>query len=328
MAEIPVVKARPTDIEVAVDWLVRLQRPSVTQADWLAFDDWLAASEHHAKAYDAALTLDLQLAGYVPETDPSVATPPQKASAPEAVHTWLWPALGTLAASLLIGIGLFMNSHVHLPIETVYSTGTGAHKTVVLSDGTSIALNTESRLAVHFDPTRRHVRMADAEAYFDVAKDPRRPFVIDAGASQVRVVGTAFDVKSRDGQLLVAVERGIVDVQPGKSSTAKRYRLIKGQALAYSPNSGLVQVRLIENGDAASWRSGRLIYRDQPLSDVVADLNRQFDKPVRLGDARTGNMRLTGLLIVDTQANMLKRLSALLPLKISDKGDLIVLETR
>ena len=323
-----VVKTQPTDIEMALDWLVRLQRSSVSPEDWLAFDRWLSASEHHMRAYDAVLLLDLQLAGLEPKIDqmPDLPLRPRMGSvAPKALR---WPLIGATVASLLIGAGLIWQSQVRTAPAAAYSTAIGTRRTVMLSDGSRIDLNTASQLTVDFDRSRRQVRMKDAEAYFDVTKDPRRPFVIEAGQSQIRVVGTAFDVKNRDGQLVVSVERGIVDVQPTPFADAKHYRLRPGQALAYNPSTGLIKVSFTENGEASGWRTGRLIYRDQPLFVVVADLNRQFKRPIRLGDTQTGRVRLSGVLMIDTQAAMLKRLSALLPIKASDKGNLIVIEAR
>jgi transmembrane sensor len=328
MAECLVVKTQPTDIDMAIDWLMRLQRPSVSPADWLAFDAWLSASEHHAQAYDAALALDLQLAGYEPEITQAAPLPFRQMNMSVGPKAWRWPVIGATVASLLIGAGLIWQSQIRSAPASAYSTAIGSRKTVVLADGSRIDLNTASQLTVDFDRSRRQVRMKDAEAYFDVAKDPRRPFVIEAGQSQIRVVGTAFDVKNRDGQLVVSVERGIVDVQPTPFADAKHYRLRPGQALAYNPSTGLIKVSFTENGEASGWRTGRLIYRDQPLSVVVADLNRQFKRPIRLGDTQTGRVRLSGVLMIDTQAAMLKRLSALLPIKASDKGNLIVIEAR
>lgn len=322
------MKTQPTDIEIAIDWLVRLQRPTVSPTDWLAFDAWLSACEHHARAYDAALLMDLQLAGYEPGITQAAPLPTRAINLSVGPKTWRWPVIGAAVASLLIGAGLIWQSQVHIAPEAAYTTAIGAHKTVILSDGSRIDLNAASRLTVDFDRTRRQVRMKDAEAYFDVAKDPRRPFVIEAGHSQIQVVGTAFDVKNRDGQLVVYVERGIVDVQPMPSPEAKHYRLRPGQALSYNPSTGLINVSLAKNGEASGWRTGRLIYRDQPLSVVVADLNRQFARPIRLGNEQTGKVRLSGVLIVGTQTAMVKRLSALLPLTISDKGDEVVLTTR
>jgi len=68
-------------------------------------------------------------------------------------------------------------------------------------------------------------RLGDAQAYFDVAKDPARPFLIDAGDTQVKVVGTAFDVRRRDGQVAVNVQRGLVEVRPHMDAAATPFRL-------------------------------------------------------------------------------------------------------
>lgn len=322
------MKTQPSDIDIAVDWLVKLQRPTVTPDDWMAFERWLSASDSHAKAYDQALALDLQLARHEPDDERESLASPIPSQPRQHQRPWLWPTAITMAVSLVMGWVVFQQIHLNHTPDQLYSTGRGVQKTVILSDGTRMALNSASHLSVRFDPRRRHVQMTDSEAYFDVAKDPRRPFIIDAGNTQIRVVGTAFDVKSRDGQVLVSVERGIVDVQPTKALMGRHYRLTPGQELSYAPERGSVRLARVETGNTGSWRSGRLIYRDQPLSTVVADLNRQFERPITFGDSKAETLRLTGVLIVDRQAAMLDRLSAMLPLKASDKGNVIVLETR
>ncbi len=76
------------------------------------------------------------------------------------------------------------------------------------------------------------------------------------------------------------------------------------------------------------WRQGRLIYRDKPLSEIVGDLNRLFPRPVKLGDDRAADMRLSGVLIVDEQDAMVDRLSHLLPVRTTTTDDAIVIRAR
>ena len=80
--------------------------------------------------------------------------------------------------------------------------------------------------------------------------------------------------------------------------------------------------------DRVGWKSGRLIYRDQPLGRIVGDINRYFDRPLRLEGENTADLRFTGVLIVDGQDAMVRRLSSLMPISATPTDDAIVLRGR
>ncbi|MGR4864042.1 FecR family protein [Caulobacter sp. LARHSG274] len=321
-----------TDIEIAIDWLVRLQGDAVTESDWREFDAWLTASPANADAYDAALAfdqrldLDARMAERQAAPDKPLATvvPLRRPSR----RTWIWSAGGAIAATLVAGAILLNGADLFGGRETTYATGVGERKIVSLEDGTRIELNAASRLSVRFERNVRRVRLDDAQAFFDVAKDPRRPFLIEAGDTQVRVVGTQFDVRRRDGLVAVGVQRGLVEVRAGAPDAAP-LRLKPGQGVAHREGQAEdTRVAPVAADEVAGWRQGRLIYRDQPLSQIVGDLNRLFQRPVKLADARTANLRLSGVLIVDDQDAMVDRLSHLLPVRTTKTKDAIVIRAR
>ena len=320
------------DIEAAIDWLVRLQGEAVTESDWRAFDAWLTASPAHAEAYDAALAfdqrldLDARLIERQTETAPVVAKVVKLRPVRRALF---WSAGAALAAAFVAGAVLVPSSGLLGGHETIYSTGVGEHRTIALEDGTRIEMNASSRLVVGFDRHARHVQLGDAQAFFDVAKDPARPFLIEAGDTQVRVVGTAFDVRHRDGQVAVNVQRGLVEVRPHQQDGDAPFRLRPGQGLSHTEGQADdARVAAVALEEVAGWRQGRLIYRDQPLTQIVGDMNRLFPRPVKLGDAKAGTMRLSGVLIVDEQGAMVDRLSHLLPVRTTTTDDAIVIQAR
>lgn len=324
-----------TDIEAAIEWLVRLQGDAVTESDWRDFDAWLTASPAHAEAYDAALAFDQRLDLDARLTDraseaASIAAPTTAKVIPlrPTRRAWLWPVGGAIAATFVAGAVLLPNA-LTSGREATYVTGVGEHKTIALEDGTRVELNAASRLTVRFERNARHVQMGDAEAFFDVAKDPRRPFLIEAGDTQVRVVGTAFDVRRRDGRVAVSVQRGLVEVRPDSPSGATPFRLHPGQGLSHQEGqTDDARVTAVAVDEVMGWRQGRLIYRDRPLSEIVGDLNRLFPRPVKLGDDRAADMRLSGVLIVDEQDAMVDRLSHLLPVRTTTTDDAIVIRAR
>jgi len=160
------------------------------------------------------------------------------------------------------------------------------------------------------------VVLPEGEALFDVAADKARPFRIDAGDRTVRVVGTRFDVRHRGTELAVTVERGVVEVRPGGDAVGKVYRLHPGERLDTQQATSSVQLSLADPQAAESWRSGRLIYRDQPLGDVVTDLNQQFAAaPIVLDDPALAKIPVSGVLVLDDQAAVIRRLALLAPIK-------------
>jgi len=328
-----------TDIDAeaanaAIDWLVRLQGETVTERDWLDFDAWLTASPVHAQAYDAVLAFDgrLDLDARFAQAEPVA---PLTASRGKVVplrparRVWIWSAGAAIAAAFVAGAVLLPASGLLGAHETTYVTGVGERRTVALEDGSRIEMNAASRMTVRFERHARRVHLGDAQAFFDVAKDSSRPFLVSAGDTQVRVVGTQFDVRHRDGQVAVNVQRGLVEVRPNLPHDAVSFRLRPGQGLSHRKGQRAdARVSTVAVEEIAGWRQGRLIYRDQPLSQIAGDMNRLFPRPVKLGDAEAANMRLSGVLIVDDQDAMVDRLSHLLPVRTTTTDDAIVIRAR
>jgi transmembrane sensor len=208
-----------------------------------------------------------------------------------------------------------------------FVTAKGEHRSVKLADGSVVDLNAGSRLSVRLGAHDRRLAMPEGEAVFDVAADKTRPFLIAAGDRTVRVVGTRFDVRRRSGILSVTVERGLVEVQPSEGAAGRTFRLHPGQRLDHVEGAASVQVSAADPQQVSSWKSGRLIYRDQPLGDVVADLNQQFPRPILLDDRALAQTRVSGVLVLDDQAAVIRRLALLAPIKALPSADGIVLRS-
>jgi transmembrane sensor len=225
-----------------------------------------------------------------------------------------WLVAGGLAAAAAVALAVMPFSGL-APATQSFATGKGEHRMLKLADGSTVELNAGSQLSVTLGRHDRHVAMSEGEAVFDVAADKARPFLIDVGDRTVRVVGTRFDVRRRAGQLSVSVERGLVEVNPADGATGHGFRLRPGQRLDHVEGAVDVELSAVDPAQVASWRTGRLIYRDRPLSEVVADLNQQFAKPIAIEDASLAQTRVSGVLVVDDQAAVIRRLALLAPIK-------------
>jgi transmembrane sensor len=253
--------------------------------------------------------------------------PEVSARRPQAMRQRVWlGAGGAIAAALVVAVGVGL-APKGVPTE-IYQTAPGQTRVVTLADGTRIQLNSASRITVRFDRDARRVEMADAEAVFDVTHDAKRPFLISAGDRQVRVVGTQFNLRRRDGLVDLTVSRGTVEVRPSDRLDAQPTRVTVGQELTHAEGQE-AQVLKVSDPDASfAWTNGQLIYREEPLSNVAADLTRRFGVPVRAADARTASLKFSGVLVTDNEADVLRRLAAYAPVRVERTATEIVLHHR
>lgn len=305
-------------------WLVRLQRDDVSGDDALDFEIWLAADAGNAVAYRRALALWHEFEASADAVLATLADDGRKLRAEVRrgpTRRWLAGAGGfAIAAGLAVAV---VGPMVSEPSVQTYATGKGQHQRVTLADGSVVDLNAETRLSVSFSGKARQVTLGDGEAIFDVVHDAARPFTVAASSHTVRVVGTQFDVRNRGDDLSVTVARGKVEVRPTASS-GRTFLLTPGQRLDVD-RSGTGSLSAVDPQEAFGWRSGRLVYRAEPLANVVADLNRQYVQQIEVSDPQLGKMPITGVIVLDGQAAVITRLSLMLPIRSVPSGEGLLL---
>ena len=311
-------------------WLARLQRDDVTETDALDFETWLTADPANGPAYRRALGLwhEFEVAADAVLTeladDGAHAQVRRAQVRPGPTRRWLAGAGGlAIAAGLAVAV---VAPQLAEPAIQTYATGKGQHQRVTLADGSIVDLNAETRLSVSFSGKARQVTLGDGEAIFDVTHDAARPFTVAASDRIVRVVGTQFDVRNRRGDLSVTVARGQVQVRPGAgASSGRAFLLMPGHRLVVD-RTGAEKLSAVDPQEAFGWRSGRLVYRAEPLANVVADLNRQYVQQIEVSDPELGKAPVTGVIVLDGQASVIARLSLMLPVRSipSEQGLLLL----
>ena len=296
--------------EAAAEWVVRLAAPDLSEAEALAFDAWLAASGDNRAAYEAALAVWIEFSAEAPAVLAGLRA--ERGVRPRWGLRPRYAAIAAMgAAAAAAAAAVIVPALGPATVAQAYATAAGEHRSVTLADGTRIDLNAATRLTVAYRRHERDVTLAEGEAVFDVTHDLRRPFVIAAGDRAVRVVGTEFDVRRRAGQLSVSVARGAVEVVPAGEAPGEAFRLHPGQRLEHAEGAAQARIALIAPDEALSWRSGRLVYRGEPLAQVVADLNAQFRKPIRIADPALAAEPISGVLVLDDETAVVRRLALL-----------------
>jgi transmembrane sensor len=299
----------------AADWVARLSgQPG--EADWLAFEAWLDGGDDRRAAYDRALTLSLAVDRDAETLADRVADRPAYRRAPV-----MWG--GGLMAVAAIAVTFAALHPQSEPKGTDYATAKGERRDIVLADGTRVALSTDTRLSVVMRGDRRELTLASGEAAFKVVHDTDRPFVVHMGDRELRDIGTEFDASRRDGLISVTVREGMVALERPEDPQ-RRLTLSPGSRAEHREGTQEVLVMAANADDALAWRTGRLIYRNRPLAEVAADLSRYGDEQVKTVGPAAG-LRFTGVLTIDSQAAMVKRLSGLLPVVTTPGKDGVIL---
>lgn len=180
--------------------------------------------------------------------------------------------------------------------DRIVVTERGERSRLQLPDGSKVMLNVDSelRFARVFGRNERVVHL-DGEAFFDVASDSTRPFVVQTNKGKVGVHGTAFNVRSySDEDVQVAVKEGRVSLEPRQATSGGAgVELEPGELGQVTDEDAIVTQRQVRMDSYFGWTEGRLVFRDTALPDVATRLDRWFGLEFRIQDARLDSLRLT-----------------------------------
>lgn len=330
--------------ETAADWFMRRSDPRWTGADERALEAWLAQAALHREIFEAMSLTSLDLHRIPLAADPSwrpqahaQATPQQAAPSPrpasQAAAATLpsagWSRRRWASAAICAGLVLLLGGGYGwqrwdntASFQLDVATGHGETRAIPLPDGSSIALNMDSQLQVRFYPRRREVVLGQGEAFFQVAQDRSRPFTVDSGASQVKVVGTAFNVRTAPPQVVIKVLEGLVEVRPDRlAPQGPVLRLGPGNGLAIDPATGETRSLQAAAATVGDWRSGQIQFQRAPLADVALELSRYLGQPVVLAQQDLARQPISGVLSTASPQLFLQALPELLPLRVQQAAD-------
>lgn len=197
----------------------------------------------------------------------------------------------------------------------VFSTAVGARQTITLADQSSITLNTQTQLAVHTHLRSRRISLVNGQALFSVKHHPYKAFYVDAGQTQVRVVGTKFDVFKQLEHVTVTVLRGKVLVT-GNTRTHQYNQTYLTQNQQINVNNGeVMRVKNIEAAKEIAWIEGKLIFERTPLKLALAEVQRYNLAPIVL-DTKVATLKISGVFNTNETNTMLNLLPSILPVKV------------
>jgi transmembrane sensor len=224
-----------------------------------------------------------------------------------------WRIAGVAAAAvLLVSVGIFSSRRFGSG-EDVHSTSMGVRDTVTLADGSTMILGPSSRAVVR----DREIELS-GEAFLDIVHDSTRPYVVRAGGSVIRDIGTRFGVRNYpDEPLRVLVAHGAVEVQRASS----RVMLDENDVGIVDPNGTIAFSRDALTPDDVAWTQGRLVFRNTPLPRVAADLKRWYGVELVVTDSALLRRHFTGAFTGESTSRVLDVIALALGARVERRGD-------
>ena len=337
----------PDDVELqrmqsAADWLIRLDESPGDERVVAGWFQWCSEHPGNLPAFKRAQTV-----WHAAATAGQHDTPPSAIPAARSGSRQLRLALAAaIVLAALPGLWWMMKASVDGGAQS-YATPVAGLGSSVLPDGSKVELGAQSRITTHYCRQVRSVSVDAGEAFFIVKRDATRPFIVTAHGVQVTAIGTEFNVRRGSDRVVVTVREGKVQVERPASLVARVVELAAtdgrvsdrsvsleaGKQAVYVVTSSLVPPRRIAVAsvpvlNAASWRQGALRYENEPLSNVVADLNRYSSRRIRLADAQLAQSPFTGTIFSAHIEDALKALEDVFLLRVVVREDAIDLEPR
>ena len=316
------VPGRP--MEEAAYWVIRLDAPVCRPADRAAFEQWRSAEASHAEAYARArralAIVDQNLGGNeLTDLGERVFEESAEESATSRRRFLHSAGIGlAVACTLVVALLPFLRDDVEpaidrqaRSIESSFETAVGERSTVVLPDDSVVTLNTDSLVEVVRNADVRRLILVRGQAHFAVEQDSR-PFEVLAGGQRIVALGTAFDVRiDEDLGVRVTLVEGRVSIHEGGVGDAATVTAASEPSVA-TPAGEAIAGTLLREGEQCiakpdappevivvdveqviGWREGQLVFRDDPLREVVNEINRYSTKKLVVAD----DERLDGIQI-------------------------------
>jgi transmembrane sensor len=325
----------------AAEWLARRASERWTAEDEALFDAWLEGSTAHRVAFvrlDAAWQHSARLKALGAGVQPGVIPVRQawrfsplfnqksviEPSPGTRSHAIQW---GLIAAAFVLAVGLTAGGYLWNLESNSYRTRVGSTQTIPLSDGSEVILNTNSRIRVKLDEVERRIELNQGEAFFVVAKDAHRPFMVVVGEKRIVAVGTRFSVRRVDDEVQIAVTEGKVRLEGVAEAPATQ---LDAGAVAQTKDV-LVRVQhkpLPDVEQVLSWRTGYVTFRDTQLSEAVAEFNRYSSRKIIVRDPAIAGIRIGGNFRINNADAFLWLLEHGFAVRVERQDDRVILKGR
>ncbi|HTD03876.1 FecR family protein [Undibacterium sp.] len=308
--------------EMAARWLLRREEVDWSEQDQAHLEAWLDVAVENKIAY-----WRLEHGWRRADRLAALRRPPEEYAHRSVIRRpWrIAAAVVPVFASLILVFAMLPS--LRFWNNDSYATPVGGRQIAQLSDGSKVELNTATTLRTAVNNKTRNVWLDAGEAYFEVAHDPARPFVVHAGSDTVTVLGTKFSVRRKDDQLVVAVYDGRVQVDNSAAPAGTKPTIVtKGEVVLAEKASTLATSTPAAKLDAMlGWRRGLVTFDQSTLAEVASEINRYNRKQLVIADPAVAQIRIGGSFEPSNVAALARLLHQAYGLKVDDRGDRVII---
>ena len=327
--------SRDDRLEQAARWLVRSQDKDFTRQDKKLMTAWLEEDPGNREAFEEMRRTWEHMDVLTPVFAP-ISIHPHKterfAGVKAILSRFAAPkirvalSVAAMAVLVLLCLPVFRTYFSEQAVTVhAYKTATGEQKTVTLSDGSVLRMNVRSALSVSMSKRERQVELNEGEVFFVVASAPDRPFEVHTPGGLVRVLGTAFNVKSRSGRVAVDVQHGRVHVRDAPSETGdmrvRGVTLVAGQGVDIDPSGRLSTLRPSDMKQVLAWQNRQVVFKNTPLGQVLRELELYHDVRLKLAFPELEAKGITGTFDMRDLDQTLEVIMAAASLKAQKEAD-------
>lgn len=304
--------------EQAAYWAMRLDGSELSAADRARLDAWIAADPANRAALAEYCQLSADLEQQMPLLEGIRDETAETHTALHAARPSPWlrrPVLAGVVLTAAAAVALLFWTGPAPAQRNTLATAVAERRTLALADGSAIELNARTSLVIELGRDQRRARLETGEAFFAVAKDPGRPFVVETPAGAVRVTGTQFSVRTdATGALAVTVAEGSVEAAP---TARPPVALVARQQFTADPaGSGTTRFLTPEAlDDALAWRRGQAVFRAMPLGEALAHFARYHGRELSAAGA-AADRKIGGTYRLDDLDGFLRDIQDAFPVRV------------
>ena len=328
-------------LEIASDWLLRIQAGSLDSEELTQWLQWYDADSANRSAFEK-VQATFESVRALPQSERSAWA--SRLNALEQPQRWrtgvllpwfsrpVWATAFALTVALIAGVVVWQLGRDGSVETSAFKTERAIHRDISLPDGSRVRLGAKSQLFVNFTSETRYVVLEGGEAFFNVAKDKERPFLVQAGEVTIRAVGTEFNVRRVMDKTIVAVTEGVVEVrqslrprQSTNSGASKAIRVVAGEQVSIDPAAAVVAVKQVASEAVVGWQEGRLEFVDEPLGMVIETINRYSHREIVITDKAISEFRFSGTVSREHIDEWVFALAEIFPVDVRRVGNETVL---
>ncbi len=308
--------------KVAISWLTR-EEEGLNEKEKSELNFWLNSNENHKKTYEENKSIRKAFKSLPSQLKDELACKAKKGAKKTKIIEKIKPLAAAAIFILALGFGSFKyNEFVSPTYSNHLISQNSINKNILLPDNTKIVLDKNSDIEVNYFKNKREIKFNEGRAMFYVAKDKTKVFTIDINHTQIKVLGTAFEVDKFDNKISIKVKEGLVKISKENNNKHETIALLKKEdSLLLDESSNILSLNKIQINKIANWEKGYILLDNTPLEEAIKQFSRYNEIKVSFENYRVTQIPITGKFTLNEFDSFIKALPKIYALKIEKKSN-------